>query len=167
MAYFFSKNYVSKKKIKKLKYISMLEASKLCSYSQEYLSLLARKKQIFSKKIGRNWCTTAEAVGGYVEKRAQENLRFVQPIISSVTSRDLAIKKGIGKGLSLLVFGGLLFFLISTISITKPNSFSSSALISFSLPKYIRNIPSVLKKIADNLLSDSDQALRELTKKIS
>ncbi|HEY4484347.1 MAG TPA: hypothetical protein VI978_01350, partial [Candidatus Paceibacterota bacterium] len=154
---------MSKNKIKKLKFISMLEASKLCSYSQEYLSLLARKKQIFSKKIGRNWCTTAEAVAEYVEKRAQENLRFVQPIIDSTPKPPLS---GRAKTLlSFVVLGVFLFFLISTVSITKPSS-SSSALISFSLPSYIKNIPSVLKQITSNLLANKDQALKELANKI-
>ncbi|MBI2676831.1 MAG: hypothetical protein HYX21_02715, partial [Candidatus Yanofskybacteria bacterium] len=166
-----------KKKIKKLKYISMLEASRLCSYSQEYLSLLARKKQIFSKKIGRNWCTTAEAVAEYVEKRAQESLRFVQPIIDSTHGQGLTGQASSGSKpflsgraktlLSFVVLGGLVFFLISTVSITKPSFSNPSALISFSLPSYIKNIPSVLKQIAGNLFSDSNQALRELTKKVS
>ncbi|MBI2057468.1 MAG: hypothetical protein HYT63_00570, partial [Candidatus Yanofskybacteria bacterium] len=165
MRYRLGKNYVSKNKIKKLKYISMLEASKLCSYSQEYLSLLARKKQIFSKKIGRNWCTTAEAVAEYVEKRAQESLRFVQPITDSTLKPFLS---GRAKTLlSFVVLGGLVFFLVSTVSITKPSFSNPSAVISFSLPSYIKNIPGVLKQIAGNLFSDSNQALRELTKKVS
>ena len=48
----------------------MLEASKLCAYSQEYLSLLARRGKIFSKKIGRNWYTTREAVDDYLKTQS-------------------------------------------------------------------------------------------------
>ncbi len=49
-------------------YISLAEASKLCPYSQEYLSLLARKGKLESIKIGRNWVTTRKAVEDYVRK---------------------------------------------------------------------------------------------------
>ncbi|MGD0976944.1 MAG: tail fiber domain-containing protein, partial [Minisyncoccia bacterium] len=52
------------------KYISLQEASKLCSYSPEYLRLLARQKKIISKRIGRNWYTTEEAVQKYVAKQS-------------------------------------------------------------------------------------------------
>src|SRR3989338_836921 len=52
------------------KFISMMEASKLCSYSQEYLSLLARRGKIFSKKIGRNWYTTREAIDEYLKQQS-------------------------------------------------------------------------------------------------
>src|SRR3990167_10165936 len=51
-------------------FISMMEASKLCSYSQEYLSLLARRGKIFSKKIGRNWYTTREAIDEYLKQQS-------------------------------------------------------------------------------------------------
>ena len=51
-------------------WISMLEASKLCAYSQEYLSLLARRGKIFSKKIGRNWYTTREAIEDYLKTQS-------------------------------------------------------------------------------------------------
>ncbi|MBU1102033.1 helix-turn-helix domain-containing protein, partial [Patescibacteria group bacterium] len=68
------------------KWLSMLEASKRCSYSQEYLSLLARKGKIFSQKIGRNWYTTEEALKNYLQK---QNLIFALPkkIISRLTAQ--------------------------------------------------------------------------------
>jgi hypothetical protein len=52
------------------KYISLQEASRICSYSPEYLRLLARQKKIISKRIGRNWYTTEEAVQEYVAKQS-------------------------------------------------------------------------------------------------
>ncbi|MDP2647715.1 MAG: hypothetical protein Q8P35_00505, partial [Candidatus Yanofskybacteria bacterium] len=52
------------------KHISMQEASKLCLYSQEYLSLLARRGKLASKKIGRNWFTTREALDEYLSKQS-------------------------------------------------------------------------------------------------
>ncbi|MEK7582293.1 MAG: helix-turn-helix domain-containing protein, partial [Patescibacteria group bacterium] len=51
-------------------YISMLEASKLCSYSQEYLSLLARRGKIVAKKIGRNWFIAKSALDEYLQKQS-------------------------------------------------------------------------------------------------
>ena len=49
-------------------YISLAEASKLTPYSQEYLSLLARKGKLESIKTGRNWVTTRKAIEEYVKE---------------------------------------------------------------------------------------------------
>lgn len=49
-------------------YISLAEASKLCDYSQEYLSLLARRSKLESIKLGRNWVTTRRAIKDYVKR---------------------------------------------------------------------------------------------------
>jgi Fic family protein len=49
------------------KYISLQEATKYCDYSQEYLSLLARKGKIDAIKLKRNWVTTKQAVLDYVK----------------------------------------------------------------------------------------------------
>jgi len=49
-------------------YISLAEASRLCPYSQEYLSLLARTGKLETIKTGRNWVTTRKAIKDYVEK---------------------------------------------------------------------------------------------------
>src|SRR3989344_5627684 len=57
-----------------LQYISLQEATKYCSYSQEYLSLLARHGKLRATKIGRNWVTTREWVEEYVgEVKAGNN----------------------------------------------------------------------------------------------
>ena len=47
------------------KYISLYEASTLCSYSQDYLSLRARQGKLKAIKIGRNWMTTVEWLTEY------------------------------------------------------------------------------------------------------
>jgi len=49
-------------------YISLQEASTLCPYSQEYLSLRARQKKLKGVKIGRNWATTREWIEEYLVK---------------------------------------------------------------------------------------------------
>lgn len=46
---------------------SLAEASKLTPYSQEYLSLLARKGTIGAVKIGRNWYIAKEEIDRYLE----------------------------------------------------------------------------------------------------
>lgn len=47
------------------KWIPLREAAKDTSYSQEYLSLLARKGRLEAIKRGRNWYTTKNAVQAY------------------------------------------------------------------------------------------------------
>jgi hypothetical protein len=58
----------SSKTIKKEEYISLLDASKSCNYSQEYLSLRARQGKLQAVKIGRNWVTTKEWLKEYINK---------------------------------------------------------------------------------------------------
>ncbi len=49
------------------KYITLSEASKLCGYSQEYLSLLSRKGRLGAIKFGRNWVITRKALEEYLK----------------------------------------------------------------------------------------------------
>ncbi|MBI2642537.1 MAG: S-layer family protein, partial [Candidatus Wildermuthbacteria bacterium] len=53
--------------VRKPKYISLLEASKISSYSQEYLSLRARQGKLRALKIGRNWVTTKSWLKEYIK----------------------------------------------------------------------------------------------------
>ncbi|MDD5290012.1 MAG: hypothetical protein PHT40_02310 [Patescibacteria group bacterium] len=48
-------------------FISLSEAAKLCTYSQEYLSLLARRGELKAQKIGRNWFTKTDWLKKYIE----------------------------------------------------------------------------------------------------
>lgn len=50
-------------------YMSLAEASKKSPYSQEYLSLLARRGRIEAVKLGRNWFIKREAIKRYVRSR--------------------------------------------------------------------------------------------------
>lgn len=47
-------------------FISLAQATKYCSYSQEYLSKLAKEGKLEAIKIKRNWMTTKEAILRYV-----------------------------------------------------------------------------------------------------
>lgn len=49
-------------------YISLKDATKYCSYSLEYLSLLARTGKLPAIKFGRNWMTTREAIDDYKKR---------------------------------------------------------------------------------------------------
>lgn len=50
-------------------FISLREATEYCDYSQEYLSLLARKGRLAAVKIGKDWMTTKEAVEEYLNTK--------------------------------------------------------------------------------------------------
>jgi excisionase family DNA binding protein len=50
------------------KLLSLAEASKLTPYSQEYLSLLARRGAIGAVKVGRNWQVSQNALEEYLSK---------------------------------------------------------------------------------------------------
>lgn len=52
-------------------YIPLSDLAQGTPYSQEYLSLLARKGKIPAQKNGRSWCSTREAVENYVKEQAQ------------------------------------------------------------------------------------------------
>jgi excisionase family DNA binding protein len=51
--------------------LSLAEAAKLTPYSQEYISLLARKGKLRAWKKGRNWFTSKLAVEEYLNSQAQ------------------------------------------------------------------------------------------------
>jgi len=52
-------------------YISLMEATKGTPYSQEYLSLLARRGRIESVKLGRNWYIKRESIKNYVKTKTK------------------------------------------------------------------------------------------------
>jgi len=65
-------------------YISLQEAARLCSYSQEYLSLRARQGKLKALKLGRNWVCTKEWLEDYIAKsenykKRESRARTVEP----------------------------------------------------------------------------------------
>ena len=52
-------------------YMTLHEAAKKCKYSQEYLSLLARKGRIDAVKFGRNWVISKKAIEDYLKTKAR------------------------------------------------------------------------------------------------
>ncbi|MFH1328642.1 MAG: hypothetical protein ABIH76_07380, partial [Candidatus Bathyarchaeota archaeon] len=57
-------------------YVSLTDATKLCSYSQEYLSLRARQGKLKALKLGRNWVTKKEWLKDY-EVQTEEYKNYV------------------------------------------------------------------------------------------
>jgi len=57
-------------------YISLAEAEKYCSYSQDYLSLRARQGKLKAVKFGRNWVTKKEWLDEYSGKAEEYNNDF-------------------------------------------------------------------------------------------
>lgn len=57
--------------------IGIAQAASLTPYSQEYLSLLARKGYLPAVKISRDWLTTREAVLSYVQKQHAKHKRLL------------------------------------------------------------------------------------------
>jgi hypothetical protein len=55
----------------KQNYITLLEAAKLCAYSEPYLRLRSRQGKLKSIKLGKKWVTTAAWIDDY-EKRVDE-----------------------------------------------------------------------------------------------
>ena len=55
----------------KQNYITLLEAAKLCAYSEPYLRLRSRQGKLKSIKLGKKWVTTATWIDDY-EKRVDE-----------------------------------------------------------------------------------------------
>jgi hypothetical protein len=56
-----------------VEYISLFEASKLCSYSEPYLRLRARQGKLKSIKLGKKWMTTDLWIKDYVKRTKEWN----------------------------------------------------------------------------------------------
>ncbi|MBU4332765.1 hypothetical protein KKD19_05045 [Patescibacteria group bacterium] len=63
-------------------FISLTEAAFRCSYTQEYLSLLARRGNLKANKLGRNWVTTKAWLIEYLEAHPQKILAYRTQLIA-------------------------------------------------------------------------------------
>ena len=54
-------------------FINLKEATQYCDYSQEYLSLLARKGKLSAIKLNKEWVTTREALEEYINNQRKVN----------------------------------------------------------------------------------------------
>jgi excisionase family DNA binding protein len=55
--------------------ITIAEASKNTTFSPEYLGLLARKRRIPARKVGKNWMITRNAVREYMQEQRTRKQR--------------------------------------------------------------------------------------------
>jgi len=62
-------------------YLSMADAAKLCSYEQDYLSLLARRGELQAEKKGRNWYTKVEWLNAYLEAKKPNEIITLETIL--------------------------------------------------------------------------------------
>jgi excisionase family DNA binding protein len=59
----------SKKSENGHQWLSISEAAELTPYSAEYLALLARKRKLPAKKVGKAWFTTKAAIEEYMRRQ--------------------------------------------------------------------------------------------------
>ncbi|MBU0476845.1 hypothetical protein KKB68_02475, partial [Patescibacteria group bacterium] len=72
-------------------YISLKEASSLCEYSQEYLSLRARQDKFKAYKIGNVWCTTKKDLADYI--RSHKGMEAAEKIFPQIKIEQVAVKQ--------------------------------------------------------------------------
>jgi hypothetical protein len=87
---------------RKIEYISLAQAAKLCKYSQEYLSLRARQGKLRSIKLGRNWVTTHAWLQEYIKTVEAYNGRNgrgekEESFVDSVQEKLVAKKETFGE----------------------------------------------------------------------
>ncbi|HVU06901.1 MAG TPA: hypothetical protein VHE10_03910, partial [Candidatus Paceibacterota bacterium] len=70
-------------------WLSMSEAASFTPYSAEYLSLLARKKKLAAKKIGKTWYTTKAILDEYMKRQMIRN-QIQHGDLSAVTAVQAA-----------------------------------------------------------------------------
>jgi hypothetical protein len=76
-------------------YLSLTEASDGTPYSQEYLSLLARRGKIAARKIGRNWYITREAVAQYLAAHGGEAVASTVSVSHATEPADVKVIRGV------------------------------------------------------------------------
>ena len=82
----------------KKEYLSLSEAARTCPYSQEYLSLRARKGKLKAIKLGRNWVTRQEWVDEYVVKMQDYRKELNNRIEKKEFEQFVPQTKGVEKG---------------------------------------------------------------------
>ncbi|MDO8633201.1 MAG: hypothetical protein Q7K38_01510, partial [Candidatus Wildermuthbacteria bacterium] len=149
----------------KVKYISLQDAAKQTSYSQEYLSLRARQGKLRALKIGRNWVTTKAWVKEYVKLcgdpqdgfhvETSERIKYVAPPtnlpIEGLVETPLLVPIEIPVGSMFKVAGALalvLFFAVRIHALDLPSRAES----------FVPQIPNHVKNFAEGF----DRGAREI-----
>ena len=112
----------------KIEYISMVEAAEITPYAQDYLSLLCRRDQLKSKKIGRKWYTTKRWLNDYLrEKKPGDVIEKSEERIGSDVffghqmSKFWSVLTMFVFGFSVFIFGIIIWQKIDKIEESKSN----------------------------------------------
>jgi hypothetical protein len=99
-----------KKTVKNNNFISLKDAVEMCSYSQEYLSLLARRGLLKAKKINNVWHTKESWLKKYIQKKSvQEKKEFAGEKI--IVLKNNQNRKGVRNFLFFIFISLLIFFI--------------------------------------------------------
>ena len=125
------------------KYITLKEASRLCSYSAQYLGLRARQGKLKAVKVGRDWMTTKEWLEEYINQVQEwKQRRNTTNYVSSQTQNQFlppqkhhslsSLPSLITKSLLCIMLFVLSFYLFNPL---QPNAISFFSHSPNSLPK--------------------------------
>ena len=137
-------------------YISLQEATKYCSYTQEYLSLRARQGKLKAVKIGRNWITKKEWVKEYIERVEEynnNNVRAKKPL-PKLSRFDIDRFFKINQPRFTLIVG-LVFVLLTAGIVSGKESFKS---VFNDLDPYVKEI----SQAGNRLVLDSVQSFKNV-----
>ena len=154
-------------------YLSLSEATELCHYSQEYLSLRARQGKLKALKFGRNWVTKKEWLQEYFQrvedydaqiKKAKFKKKSVEGKTQPAPPRNLPIKKLIEIRFSLkdirpTLVAALVILLIIVGGISERETFIKSY---NNVSPYIEEIG----KAGDLIIADASQSVLETLRDI-
>ena len=103
------------------KLISLEEASKMSTYSANYLGLLVRKNRLEGVKKEGRWHTTKEALDGYLKKVAEASYQRQETLnikIPAVENREALINL---KWAFILAVAGIIIFVVWGLGAKKTN----------------------------------------------
>ncbi len=84
----YKNNKEGRKVFQGVEYVSLAEAASLTPYSQEYLSLLARRKKFQARKLGRSWYVTRHALEQYLAKQVRARVADASNYSSSFSVQN-------------------------------------------------------------------------------
>ncbi len=152
-------------------YISLQEATKLCNYSQEYLSLRARHGKLKALKFCRNWVTTKEWLGEYLvraeeynrsidSKKAEKKIVKIE-LVKHLPPKNLPVETfSMAKGLRLQDLRPVFSFALVFVLLIAGGIFGKESLISTynDFSPYVQEI----NRVGDLFTKDAVQSLTEV-----
>lgn len=144
---------------KNQEYISLQDATQFCDYSQEYLSLRARRKKLKAVKFGRNWVTTKDWLEEYFQKvnnykESINNKNYTAEFVKSPPPENLPVGelREFKKGLSPETLRPAFIFGFAFVLLIAGSVFGKD-----SLPYVYKEVSNQAEKFIDNFENTSDQ----------